>query len=293
MQIEIDSSSGFCYGVTKTIQLAEEALNNGEPVYCLGEIVHNEEEVERLKAKGLVIIDKEDLANIADSKVLIRAHGEPASTYKKIGEHSNTLHDGTCPIVLQLQKKVRLAWDDMKKVNGQVIIYGKKGHAEVIGLAGQTNDEALIISNIEDLHEIDFARPIAIFAQTTQSPEGFDAIIHEIRTRMSVFFHLDSLPLKVTDSICRHVSRRGEHLSEFARKFDVIIFVSGTNSSNGKVLYEICKKNNTNAFWVPGADHVQKEWLANARSVGICGATSTPKWLMEKVAEKINDLTDN
>lgn len=292
MQIEIDSNSGFCYGVTKTIQLAEEALNDGQPVYSLGEIVHNEEEVERLKAKGLIIINKDDLANISGSKVLIRAHGEPASTYQKIESGSNRLHDGTCPIVLQLQKKVHQAWIDTKAAGGLVIIYGKKGHAEVVGLAGQTNNEALVISHKEELATVDFSKPVAIFAQTTQSMEGYAEITDEIKRQMERFFPTDQLPLKITDSICRHVSKRGVHLAEFSKKHSTIVFVSGTNSSNGKVLYEVCKRANPNSFWVPGANEVQKEWFSNAESVGICGATSTPQWLMEKVADKIKEITN-
>jgi 4-hydroxy-3-methylbut-2-enyl diphosphate reductase len=293
MQIEIDSSSGFCYGVTKTIQLAEKALNEGQPMYCLGEIVHNEEEVERLKSKGLVVINKDDLKNMSGSNILIRAHGEPGSTYQKIEAGSNQLHDGTCPIVLHLQKKVHDAWTEMKAANGQVIIYGKKGHAEVIGLAGQTNDEALIVSHKEELRTIDFTRPIAIFAQTTQSTEGYSEIISEIKREMTKFFPAENLSLRVTDSICKHVSKRGEHLAEFSKKHDLIIFVSGTNSSNGKVLFEVCKKSNPKSFWVPNAGEVKKEWFLNAKSVGICGATSTPQWLMEKVAEKIKMITNS
>lgn len=293
MQIEVDSGSGFCYGVTKTIQLAEKALNEGKTVYCLGEIVHNEEEVERLKSKGLIVITKDNLKDISDADVLIRAHGEPGSTYHTIKDGSNRLHDGTCPIVLVLQKKVREAWSALKASNGQVIIYGKKGHAEVIGLAGQTNDEALIISHKEEIEKIDFSRPIAIFAQTTQSTEGYTEIIHEIKQGMAKFFPADNLPLQVTDSICKHVSKRGEHLVEFAKTHDVIVFVSGTNSSNGKVLYEVCKKANPNSHWVPSANEVKKEWFSNAQSVGICGATSTPQWLMEKVAEQITEITNN
>jgi len=293
MQIEIDSHSGFCYGVTKTVQLAEEALSHGKLVYCLGEIVHNEEEVERLKSKGLIVIEKEDLKDIAGANILIRAHGEPNSTYQCIEKGSNQLYDGTCPIVLQLQKKVRNTWTDLKSKNGLVIIYGKKGHAEVVGLAGQTNDEATIITTFEELESIDFSRPIAIFAQTTQSIGGYDTIVAEIRRRMSTFFPNGEIPLQVTDSICRHVSKRGEHLKEFSGKHDVIVFVSGTNSSNGKVLFEVCRRNNPNSFWVPNTKGVKNEWFTNANSVGICGATSTPRWLMEAVAEKIKAITNN
>jgi 4-hydroxy-3-methylbut-2-enyl diphosphate reductase len=293
MLIEIDSNSGFCYGVTKTVQIAEEALGEGTPVYCLGEIVHNEEEVERLKSKGLVIITKGDLENLKGSKVLLRAHGEPPTTYDTISKHSNVLYDGTCPIVLHLQKKIRKASEDMDLVNGQVVIYGKKGHAEVVGLAGQTNNEAIIVSNKSDLEQIDFSRPVTIFAQTTQSMEGYQDIIDEIRNRMNEASSNMEPSLQVTDSICRHVSKRGGHLVDFAKKHDIIIFVSGTNSSNGKVLFEICRANNSKSFWVPSAGEVKKEWFVNAKTVGICGATSTPQWLMEDIAKKISDLTTN
>jgi len=292
MQIEIDSNSGFCYGVTKTIQLAEEALKNGEPLYCLGEIVHNGEEVERLKSKGLVVINTEDLNTISNAKVLVRAHGEPPITYNQIVKHSNTLYEGTCPIVLKLQKKVFDAWNDMKSSGGQIVIYGKKDHAEVIGLAGQTNDEAIIISQKVDLDRIDFSKPIALFSQTTQSIDGYECIINEIRIRLSMSPISNENSLKVNDSICRYVSRRGEHLIEFSKKHNVIVFVSGTNSANGKVLFDICSKNNLNSFWVQNADEIRKDWFVTANSVGICGATSTPQWLMEKVYERINDIAN-
>jgi 4-hydroxy-3-methylbut-2-en-1-yl diphosphate reductase len=291
MQIEIDSDSGFCYGVVKTIQLAEDTLKEGGPVYCLGEIVHNEEEVERLKSAGLIIINREDLKNIKNSKVLIRAHGEAPETYKRITAQSNTLKEGTCPIVLQLQKKIHAAFEEMKNTGGQVVIYGKKDHAEVIGLRGQTDNTAIIISNENDLDQINFSKPIALFAQTTQSLDGFEEISNAIGQHMLKHFPLNRVPLKITDSICRHVAKRGEHLARFSQKFDVIVFVSGTNSSNGKVLFETCRQKNPNTYWVPNADKVKREWFLNARSVGICGATSTPRWLMEKVAKQINTLT--
>jgi 4-hydroxy-3-methylbut-2-enyl diphosphate reductase len=291
MQIDIDSYSGFCYGVVKTIQLAEEVLGQGEPVYCLGEIVHNEEEVNRLKLQGLVIIGKDDLKDIQNSTVLIRAHGEPPDTYEKIASNSNKLREGTCPIVLQLQKKIRLAWDEMKKVNGQVLIYGKQGHAEVTGLAGQTDGNAIIISNINELVKIDFSRPICLFAQTTQSSDGFEQIINAIEQGMRQFFPNTNALLKITDSICQHVSKRGEHLAVFARKHDVVIFVSGKNSSNGKVLFDVCQNNNPGSYWISTIKEVKPGWFLSAKSVGICGATSTPQWLMEQVAEKIRKVT--
>lgn len=290
MQIEIDSNSGFCYGVVKTVELAEAALSSGQPVYCLGEIVHNEEEVERLRAKGLTVINHEDLQHIKNATVLVRAHGEPPSTYNQISEGKNMLKEGTCPIVLQLQKKVRDAWAEMQQVNGQIVIYGKKGHAEVVGLCGQTDNKAIVVSSPDDLASVDFTKPVWLFSQTTQPLEGFQTIAALLKDKLSVSFPGQE-PLKVTDSICRHVSKRGEHLKVFAQKFDVVIFVCGTHSSNGKVLFEICKKTNPNAYWVPGAEYVQKEWFVDKKSVGIAGATSTPRWLMEQVALKIEEIS--
>ncbi len=293
MQIEIDDMSGFCYGVVKTIQLAEDALNDGGHVYCLGEIVHNDEEVKRLKSKGLLIIDHDDLKNISNSTILIRAHGEPPETYRQIEDNANPLKEGTCPIVLQLQKKVRAAWEEMKETNGQIVIYGKKGHAEVTGLVGQTNGAAIVVNKTDDLSMIDFSRPVALFAQTTQPMSGYETIGNAIIERMLHFFPTDTLPLKISDSICRHVSNRGDHIKKFAHKYDVVIFVSGTNSSNGKVLYDICLKSNSNSFWVTSAGEVKLEWFEHAASVGICSATSTPRWLMEVVAERIKNITNN
>jgi 4-hydroxy-3-methylbut-2-en-1-yl diphosphate reductase len=290
MQIEIDNHSGFCYGVVKTIELAEEALNKSRPVYCLGEIVHNEEEVKRLTSRGLIIIEHNDIRHIDHSVILIRAHGEPPSTYSEIAGQSDILKDGTCPIVLQLQKKVRQAWEEMRERNGQVVIFGKKGHAEVVGLAGQSNDTAIIVSSVDDMDSIDFTRPVVLLAQTTQPTEGFQTIAAMVRERMSEHFPPDNIPLKMIDSICRHVSKRGEYLKEFVQKHEVVVFVCGTSSSNGKVLYEICKKNNTDSHWISNTDMLKKEWFTNKHSVGISGATSTPRWLMENVAEKIKEL---
>lgn len=291
MQIEIDDNSGFCYGVVKTIKLAEDILTEGKPVYCLGEIVHNQAEVERLKAKGLTIIGHEDLKNIKGANVLIRAHGEPPSTYNQVGANQNTLIEGSCPIVLSLQQKIKKHWGEIKDQQGQVVIYGKKGHAEVIGLAGQTNGEAIIIEKIDDLAQIDYSKPIALFAQTTQPAEGYAAIEQNIRQRMEAHFADANIPLRVANSICGHVSKRGTHLAKFAHEHDVVIFVSGSNSSNGKVLLEVCKKNNPRTNWVSSPDEINPEWFKEARSVGICGATSTPRWLMEDVSKKIKELT--
>lgn len=291
MEIEIDSNSGFCFGVQRAIDMAEKSLAEGKPVYCLGEIVHNHEEVKRLEAKGLKTITHENLPHITGSKVLIRAHGEPPSTFNSLG--NNALDNGTCPIVAGIQKKVKVAWDETKKSGGTVVIFGKKGHAEVIGLAGQTNDEAVVVVSISDLDNIDYSKPIVLFAQTTMGVDRYKEIADEIRTRMAAFFDAKAIPLTIHNSICGHVSNRGEKLKSFVHKHDTIVFVAGLNSSNGKVLFEICKHANPNSFLVPETNSLKKEWFANSKSVGICGATSTPPWLMQDIANHIKKLTDN
>lgn len=289
MEIEIDSNSGFCFGVQRAIDMAEKSLAKGKPVYCLGEIVHNHEEVKRLEAKGLKTISHEDLPHITGSKVLIRAHGEPPSTINSLG--NNALDNGTCPIVAGIQKKVKVAWEETKKSGGTVVIFGKKGHAEVIGLAGQTNGEAVVVASISDLDSIDYSKPIALFAQTTMGTVQYKEIEDEIRRRMAVFYAAGAIPLTIHNSICGHVSNRGEKLKSFVYKHDTIIFVAGLNSSNGKVLYKVCKQANPNSFFVPDTNSLKKEWFANSKSVGICGATSTPPWLMQEVADQIKKLT--
>jgi 4-hydroxy-3-methylbut-2-enyl diphosphate reductase len=218
----------------------------------------------------------------------VRAHGEPPSTYERVNKNSNALSEGTCPIVLQLQKKIHVSWMDYKDKQGQIVIYGKKGHAEVIGLAGQTEGQAILVENLLDLDQIDFTKPVILFAQTTQPPDGYQELVDVLRSKMKPFF-LDSVPLHVTNSICGHVSKRGEHLAEFSKNYDVVVFVSGSKSSNGKVLLEICRKNNPNTHWVSGPEDVNFDWFRNADSVGVCGATSTPQWLMESVSHKINN----
>ena len=290
MQIDIDSDSGFCFGVRKTIELAEKVLTEGETVYCLGDIIHNEEEVERLRSKGLVTVSHADLEKIKDAKVLVRAHGEPPETYRQIAVGKNTLEEGTCPIVQHLQKKVKLAWAEMKKSGGQVVICGKKGHAEVTGLEGQTNFEAIVISNVDDLSKIDFHKPVVMFAQTTQSGEVYENLAEEIRRRMEKAVPGNNPGLVMNDTICRHVSKRGEKLKHFAALHDVIIFVSGKNSSNGKVLFEACKSTNERSYWVNSARDLDKHWFKDVAKVGVCGATSTPQWLMEEIAGYIRGL---
>ncbi len=293
MHIEIDTKSGFCYGVVKTIKLAEDALANGKPVYCLGDIVHNDEEVKRLKLKGLTIINHEQLQSISNANVMIRAHGEPSSTYNLLNKNSNTLTEGTCPIVLKLQKKVRAAWEELKDKQGTIIIYGKKGHAEVIGLMGQTDGNAIIVDDIADLQDVDFSKPIALFSQTTQQPEGYTEITNAIKLKMLSHIAEGEIPLKITNSICGHVSQRGEHLAEFVKNYEIIIFVSGAKSSNGKILLDICRKNNSNTHWVANAEELHNEWFTNVNTVGICGATSTPQWLMVDISQKIKSFDKN
>jgi 4-hydroxy-3-methylbut-2-en-1-yl diphosphate reductase len=290
MEIEIDSSSGFCFGVQRAIDMAEKSLLEGEPVYCLGEIVHNPEEVKRLEAKGLKTITHAELPRISSSRVLIRAHGEPPSTFNSIG--NNALDNGTCPIVAGIQKKVREAWEDIKMSGGTIVIFGKKGHAEVIGLVGQTNGEAVLVSTISDLDTIAFSKPIVLFAQTTMGVDKYNEIAEEVRSRMAEFFSAESIPLTVHNSICGHVSNRREKLKSFVHKHDTIIFVAGLNSSNGKVLYEVCKQANSNTHWVSDIASVNATWFVNSKSVGVCGATSTPPWLMQDVVNQIKKLTE-
>lgn len=290
MEIEIDSNSGFCFGVQRAIDMAEKSLLEGKPVYCLGEIVHNHEEVKRLEEKGLKTITQQDLPHISDSKVLIRAHGEPPSTFNSLG--NNALENGTCPIVSGIQKKVKNAWDETKKSGGTVVVFGKKGHAEVIGLVGQTNGEAIVVTSIADLDSINYSKPIVLFAQTTMGIDQYKELAEEIRSRMTPFFIQEEIPLTIHNSICGHVSRRREKLKSFVYKHDTVIFVAGLNSSNGKVLFEVCQQANSNTYWVSNIYSLKEEWFVNSKSVGVCGATSTPPWLMQDVVDQIKKLTE-
>lgn len=290
MNIEIDSNSGFCFGVVNAIQLAETELDKAEKLYCLGDIVHNSAEVERLKTKGLVTINHDELKNLKNCKVLLRAHGEPPETYKIALENNIQLIDASCPVVLKLQKNIKLGFDEILEKGGQVVIYGKEGHAEVNGLVGQTNGKAIVIGGKEDLDKIDFSKPINLFSQTTKSIEGFYEIEKEIRKRMIEKQGNDNVLLISNDTICRQVSHRQPQLQEFAKKHDVIIFVSGKKSSNGKMLYQVCKEENPNTFFVSDENELDKSWFVKAQSVGICGATSTPRWLMEKIARVIQEF---
>lgn len=290
MRIEIDNRSGFCFGVVKAIQTAEKNIEEGDELFCLGDIVHNEQEVARLENLGLKVISHNQLADLKGKRVLIRAHGEPPSTYSNAKESGVKIVDATCPVVLKLQQRVQKAWQEMKAVNGTVIIYGKKGHAEVVGLLGQTNGEAVVVESKDDLTGLNFAAPITIFSQTTKEPDVFEQIVGEIRNRMTNVFRNTDIPLNVNNTICGKVANRKQELSDFAAKYDVVIFVSGKKSSNGKMLFEACKQANAKSYFVSSPEELSPEWFIGAESVGIGGATSTPQWLMELVAKKIEGI---
>lgn len=284
MRIEIDEQSGFCFGVVRAISEAEGALKSGS-VASLGDIVHNRVEVQRLEALGLHTISHNDIPTIAGKRMLIRAHGEPPRTYDLAREYNIEIIDATCPVVAALQRKVKAAYDRMNEVGGMVVILGKRGHAEVVGLIGQVNEEAVVVECEEDLEQVDFTRPIYFLSQTTQSIDRFNLLASIMRERLA-----DESLLCVDDTICRRVSSREEHLREFAQQHDIIIFVCGRKSSNGKVLYNICHRANERSYNIEEACELQKEWFEGVESVGICGATSTPKWLMQEIAGAIAQI---
>ncbi len=279
MIVEIDKDSGFCFGVVNAIKHAEEELQGGE-LFCLGDIVHNSQEVERLKNKGLKTINHEDLEQLKSAKVLLRAHGEPPSTYIIARNNNIKIIDATCPVVLQLQKKIFKEYSTSDPEKMQIVIYGKIGHAEVNGLVGQTEGKAIVIEKIEDLDKLDYQKDICLFSQTTMSLDNFEKIVESIKHKIhqGVTFHY-------FDTICRQVANRMPQIKIFAGKHDLILFVAGKKSSNGKVLYEECKKANPNTYLISDPQEINIQWLKNINSVGVCGATSTPKWLMESVAD--------
>lgn len=291
MTVEIDPRSGFCFGVVNAIQQAEKELQNDEDLYCIGDIVHNSEEVARLESKGLITIDHNALEGLRGKKVLLRAHGEPPETYRVAERNGIIIVDATCPVVLKLQSKIKRSWADIKEIGGQVVIYGKKGHAEVNGLVGQVDGNTIVVETPEQLAGIDFTKPIALFSQTTMSPDKYTQLADNIRRLMIAAFGKDDVPLTINRTICGQVSNRKKEVEQFARKHQVIVFVSGEKSSNGKMLYEICKDTNANTYLVFNPEGVQKEWFKDVDDVGVCGATSTPVWLMEMVAEKIKEGT--
>lgn len=283
MKIVIDEKSGFCFGVVKAILKAEKLLEEHDDVYSLGDIVHNRIEVSRLEHLGLQTITRDRLDELSRKTLLIRAHGEPPSTYETAKGLNIDLVDATCPVVAHLQLTVKKAWDTMRPIGGQVVILGKRGHAEVVGLTGQVAENAIVVETVEDLSLVDFYRPIYLLSQTTQSLELFEKIKTEIYKLSK------NENVTINDTICRQVSNRNPHLKEFASEYDVVIFVSGKKSSNGKALYEVCRASNPNTHKIEDQTELREEWFDGAQSVGICGATSTPKWLMEQVAEYISE----
>jgi 4-hydroxy-3-methylbut-2-enyl diphosphate reductase len=278
LSVEIDDNSGFCFGVVFAIQMAEDILDEEGELYCLGDIVHNDEEVSRLKAKGLKIINHEQFETLRNTKVLIRAHGEPPETYQMALKNDIELVDASCPVVLKLQHRVREAHNKDEKI----IIYGKHGHAEVKGLLGQTNGEATVIEQFDELEAIDLPQKVQLFSQTTKRTKNLFALKDKLESK--------GVQVDFNDTLCRQVSNRDIQLRDFAKKFDKIVFVAGLKSSNGKVLYDVCKDNNPNTFFVSHKDELKPEWFKENDTVGICGATSTPQWQMEEVREAILSL---
>ncbi|MEM6842045.1 MAG: 4-hydroxy-3-methylbut-2-enyl diphosphate reductase [Bacteroidota bacterium] len=291
MKVTIDQNSGYCFGVEFAIQMAEDEMAESSNLYCLGDIVHNDMEVRRLHEKGLRIISRDDLENLHDCKVLIRAHGEPPETYQLALKNNIELIDASCPVVLKLQNRVKNSFDRMEKVEGQIVIYGKPGHAEVIGLTGQTQGQAIIVMQDEDLDKIDYTKPVTLFSQTTKSTQGFYRIKGMIEERLKTANgELETVDFNANDSICRQVSNRGPKLRKFSEEQDIIIFVSSKKSSNGKALFSICQEMNEQSYFIANEEELQPEWFEGAETVGICGATSTPMWLMEQVAHGIRNL---
>ena len=284
MKIEIDNNSGFCFGVMRATTTAESELTKQQPLYCLGDIVHNGQEVERLTRLGLITIDHTQLKKLHDVRVLLRAHGEPPHTYELARKNNITIIDATCPVVLKLQQKIKQAYTTHP--DAQIVIYGKIGHAEVIGLEGQTEGNAIVIEDENDLSKIDFNRPIILFSQTTKSVEGFNQLVDIIKTKIT-----DGIHFEYHDTICRNVANRIPDIKRFATQFDVILFVAGAKSSNGKVLFNECLSVNPHTYLISSPDELQYEWFNNVQSVGICGATSTPKWLMETIKSKVENYS--
>lgn len=278
LDVTIDKSSGFCFGVVYAIEMAEDILSEDEYLYCLGDIVHNDEEVKRLKEKGLRIIDHEALRNLHEEKVLIRAHGEAPSTYELALKNNLTLIDASCPVVLKLQNRIKNSHDD----DEQILIFGKHGHAEVIALQGQTNGKAIVFQDISELDEINLPKKFTLYSQTTKSTDKFYSIKQELLDR--------GHDVKANDTICRQVSNRYEDLATFVKDFEKIIFVSGKKSSNGKVLFDVCKAHNENTYFISNATELELEWFNHNDRIGICGATSTPMWLMEEVKARLESF---
>ncbi|MFT3740865.1 MAG: 4-hydroxy-3-methylbut-2-enyl diphosphate reductase [Breznakibacter sp.] len=284
--VVIDPNSGFCFGVKKAVEAAENHLAQGKELFSLGQMVHNGEEVSRLQKKGLTPIEHQGLSSASHKTILFRAHGEPPSSYQKARELNAQIIDATCPVVLKLQQRVKKAWEEMRAINGLVYIYGKKNHPEVTGLLGQTNNEAVLIESADEIALIDFNRPIELFSQTTKNIEGLQHLIARIKERLKPGAYFVA-----HDTICRQVAGRVPRIRQFAQEHDLIVFVGGTQSSNAKVLFEQCKQVNPNSFFINHIDQISSDWLhIQPKSIGICGATSTPQWQLEQVADSIKNL---
>lgn len=285
IKVEIDEGSGFCFGVVTAIHKAEEELAKGETLYCLGDIVHNSREVDRLKAMGLITINRNEFKLLHNAKVLLRAHGEPPETYMIARENNIEIIDATCPVVLRLQKRIKQEFQENGFKEKQIVIYGKNGHAEVLGLVGQTDGQAIVIERAEEVKKLDFSKSIRLFSQTTKSLDEFQEIVEYIKGHIS-----PDVTFEYYDTICRQVANRMPKLREFASSHDLIFFVSGKKSSNGKMLFEECLKVNTNSHLIDNEKEIDTSLLQNVKSIGVCGATSTPKWLMEKIYNHIRTL---
>lgn len=286
MTVEIDESSGFCFGVTTAIRKAEEELRNSGRLYCLGDIVHNSDEVYRLRSIGLITITHQEMANLHGVKVLLRAHGEPPSTYELAEKNGIEIIDATCPVVLKLQQRIKSTYSQESRP--QIVIYGKIGHAEVNGLVGQTAGEAIVVEDSKQLGKIDYSKDISLYSQTTKSLEGFQSMIEAIDSKKEKGVKFESF-----DTICRQVANRVAHLKNFAKKHHTVLFVAGAKSSNGKILFGHCKEVNPHTYLVSNESMIDSDWLQGADSIGICGATSTPRWLMEKVKERVEEIVQS
>jgi len=280
LKIEIDNGSGFCFGVTTAIEKAEEELSKGNTLYCLGDIVHNGMECERLRQMGLITINHQEMSQLHDVKVLLRAHGEPPETYELARRNNIEIIDATCPVVLKLQQRIKKQYED-------IVIFGKKGHAEVLGLVGQTGGKAIVVESLDDVRHLDFSHDIFLYSQTTKSLDEFHRIIEYIQTHIS-----PKATFKSFDTICRSVANRMPNISQFASRHDLILFVCGRKSSNGKVLYNECLRVNPNSHLIEGPEEIDPQWLENIETIGICGATSTPKWLMEQCEERVKAISE-
>jgi 4-hydroxy-3-methylbut-2-enyl diphosphate reductase len=292
MKVEIDAGSGFCFGVVKAIRMAESELKKGKSLYCLGAIVHNKVEVERLESLGIITIGHEEFRKLRNSRVLFRAHGEPPETYEIAKKNNIEIIDATCPVVLNLQKKIKCGYDEISQKNGQVVIFGKKGHAEIIGLVGQTGGKAIVVEQAGDLDQIDYTKPVYLYSQTTKG-KNYKEFQREIRRRMIEIQGVENIHFVSFETICGEVSNREPSLREFARKFDVVLFVSDRESSNGMMLFQVCKAANPRTYFITRKEELDMKWFKGARSAGVCGATSTPKWIMEEVANRIREIATN